>query len=60
VTTLSAEAGRPVTVTEVRAVIERHLAPVLGYRRWRHACPPSDLAAAAEALLASGSPALAS
>jgi hypothetical protein len=35
VTTLSAEAGRPVTVAEVTPVMEHHLAEVLGYRTWR-------------------------
>jgi lipoyl(octanoyl) transferase len=35
VTTLSAEAGRPVTVAEVTPVMEQHLAEVLGYRTWR-------------------------
>jgi len=34
-TTLSAEAGRPVTVAEVTPVLERHLAEVLGYATWR-------------------------
>jgi lipoyl(octanoyl) transferase len=37
VTTLSAEAGRHVTVAEVTRVVERHLAEALGYRGWRHA-----------------------
>ncbi len=37
VTTLSAEAGRRITVAEVTPVVERHLADVLGYRSWRHA-----------------------
>ncbi len=35
VTTLSAESGRPVTVTDAAEVVERHLADVLGARRWR-------------------------
>jgi lipoyl(octanoyl) transferase len=35
VTTLSAERGRPVTVADAVAVVERHLAGVLGARRWR-------------------------
>jgi lipoyl(octanoyl) transferase len=35
VTTLSAEAGRPVTVAEVTPFVEHHLAEVLGYRTWR-------------------------
>jgi lipoyl(octanoyl) transferase len=37
VTTLSAEAGRHITVAEVRPVVERHLAEALGYSGWRHA-----------------------
>jgi lipoyl(octanoyl) transferase len=37
VTTLSAEAGRHITVAEVTPVIERHLAEALGYRSWRFA-----------------------
>jgi len=36
VTTLAAEAGRPVTVAEVTPVMERQLAEVLGYRETRH------------------------
>src|SRR5581483_978913 len=36
-TTLTAEAGRRVTVAEVMPVMERHLAGALGYRTWRHA-----------------------
>ena len=36
VTTLSAEAGRHVTVAQVTPVMERQLAGVLGYRTWRH------------------------
>jgi lipoyl(octanoyl) transferase len=35
VTTLSAESGRPVTVADAVEVAERHLADVLGARRWR-------------------------
>ena len=34
-TTLSAEAGRQVTVAAVTPVLERHLAEALGYRTWR-------------------------
>jgi len=37
VTTLSAEAGRPVTVAAITPVMERHLAEVLGYDGWRYA-----------------------
>jgi lipoyl(octanoyl) transferase len=37
VTTLSAEAGRPITVAEVTPVMKRHLSEVLGYRTWRDA-----------------------
>src|SRR6202035_1995877 len=35
VTTLSAEAGRPVNLAEVTPLLERHLAAPLGYRTWR-------------------------
>ena len=35
VTTLSAEAGRPVTVADTINIIERHLADVLAAARWR-------------------------
>jgi lipoyl(octanoyl) transferase len=44
VTTLSAEAGRRVTVAEVTPLIERHLADVLGYRTWRHVYDAGALA----------------
>jgi lipoyl(octanoyl) transferase len=44
VTTLSAEAGRSVTVAEVTPVMELHLAEALGYRRWREAYDPEILA----------------
>jgi lipoyl(octanoyl) transferase len=44
VTTLSAEAGRHITVAEVTPVMERHLADVLGYRTWRHVYDPGVLA----------------
>ena len=37
VTTLSAEAGRPVTVAEVTPLVERHLADALGYASWSYA-----------------------
>jgi len=40
VTTLSAEAGRPVTVAEVTPLIEGHLAGVLGYSAWRRGADP--------------------
>jgi lipoyl(octanoyl) transferase len=43
VTTLSAEAGRHITVAEVTPVIERHLAEALGYHGWRHADDPEAL-----------------
>jgi lipoyl(octanoyl) transferase len=43
VTTLSAEAGRRITVAEVTPVMERHLAAVLGYRAWRHVYDPDAL-----------------
>ncbi len=42
VTSLSAEAGRPVTVAEVTPAVQQHLAQALGYRAWR---PLYDLAA---------------
>jgi lipoyl(octanoyl) transferase len=35
-TTLSAEAGRPISVARVTPLMKRHLADVLGYRTWRH------------------------
>jgi lipoyl(octanoyl) transferase len=47
VTTLSAEAGRRVTVADVTPVMERHLAGVLGYRTWHHVHDPDLLAPAA-------------
>jgi lipoyl(octanoyl) transferase len=52
VTTLSAEAGRPITVAEVRPVLERHLAGALGYRRWRRVHDAGALAGRPEALAA--------
>jgi lipoyl(octanoyl) transferase len=53
VTTLSAEAGRPITVAEATPVLERHLAEALGYRTWRRVDDPVVLTGGAEALLAS-------
>ena len=44
VSTLSAEAGRRITVAEVTPVMERQLAEVLGYRSWRHVYDPEVLA----------------
>ncbi len=44
VSTLSAEAGRHITVADVTPVMERHLAEVLGYRTWRHVYDPEVLA----------------
>ncbi len=44
VTTLSAEAGRHISVAEVTPVMERHLAGVLRYRTWRHVHDPYVLA----------------
>jgi lipoyl(octanoyl) transferase len=44
VTTLSAEAGRDITVADVTPVMERHLADVLGYCTWRHVHDPGTLA----------------
>jgi lipoyl(octanoyl) transferase len=53
VTTLSAEAGRAITVAEVTPVLERHLADSLGYSAWRHTQDSGILAGHGEALLAS-------
>jgi lipoyl(octanoyl) transferase len=47
VTTLSAEAGRHITVAEVRPVVERHLADVLGYTSWRRGTASTAQAASA-------------
>ena len=44
VTTLSAEAGRRVTVAEVTPVLEYHLAGALGYQTWRRISDPGVLA----------------
>ena len=44
VTTLSAESGRPVTVTDALEVIERHVADVLGARPWRSVDSAAELA----------------
>jgi lipoyl(octanoyl) transferase len=43
VTTLSAEAGRAVTVAEVTPVLERYLADALGYHAWRRVLDPEFL-----------------
>ena len=43
VTTLSAEAGRPVSVADALEVIQPHLAEVLGARRWRTINGTSEL-----------------
>jgi lipoyl(octanoyl) transferase len=43
VTTLSAESGRQVTVADALEVIERHLAGVLGYDRWRSVDSAAEL-----------------
>jgi len=53
VTTLSAEAGRRITVADVTPVLERHLAEVLGYAAWRRADDAVVLTGGDEALLAS-------
>jgi lipoyl(octanoyl) transferase len=50
VTTLSAEAGRHITVAEVTPVIEHHLAEALGYHGWRHADDPEALTGRGAAL----------
>jgi lipoyl(octanoyl) transferase len=52
VTTLSAEAGRRITVADVTPVLERHLAEVLGYPAWRLANDADVLAGDLEAPLA--------
>ena len=44
VSTLSAEAGRRVSVAEVTPVMARHLAGVLDYPTWRHVYDPAVLA----------------
>ncbi len=44
VSTLSAEAGRSITVAKVTPVLERHLAQALGYSAWRRAGDPAGLA----------------
>jgi lipoyl(octanoyl) transferase len=44
VTTLSAEAGRRITVADAAEIMERHLADALGYRTRRHVCDPDVLA----------------
>ena len=43
VSTLSAEAGRSITVAEVTPVLERHLAQALGYSAWRRVPDPEFL-----------------
>ncbi len=50
VTTLSAESGRPVTVTDALEVVERHLADVLGARPWRSVDSAAELAALGQCL----------
>ena len=44
VTTLSAEAGRRITVAEVTPVLEYHLAGALGFQTWRRISDPGILA----------------
>jgi lipoyl(octanoyl) transferase len=46
VTTLSAEAGRPVTVAAAAGVVERHLADALGAAHWRSVAGTAGLAPA--------------
>jgi len=48
VTTLSAEAGRPVTVADAAGAAERHLASVLGARRWHTVTGTEELAGQAQ------------
>jgi lipoyl(octanoyl) transferase len=43
VTTLSAEASRPVTVADAVEAVEHHLAGVLGTRRWRSVAGTAEL-----------------
>lgn len=50
VTTLSAESGQPVTVTDALDVVERHLADVLGARPWRSVDSAAELAALGQCL----------
>jgi lipoyl(octanoyl) transferase len=45
VTTLTAEAGRRITVADALPVMERHLASVLGHDRWRVAAGMPEVAA---------------
>ena len=46
VTSLTAETGIPVSVADVTPLIERHLAPALGYRAWRRLHSVDPLTAA--------------
>lgn len=48
VTSLSAEAGRPVTVTAALQIVEGHLAAALGARRWHHVEGTAGLIPAAD------------
>jgi len=50
-TTLSAEAGRQVTVAAVTPVLERHLAEALGYRAWRRIGDTESLTGVAQKAL---------
>jgi lipoyl(octanoyl) transferase len=54
VTTLSAEAGRQITVAEVTPVVERRLAEVLGYRTWRRVFDPEVFAGQADSPIVLG------
>jgi lipoyl(octanoyl) transferase len=51
VSTLSAEAGRSITVADVTPVLERHLAEALGYSSWRHGAGLGALIGRDDALL---------
>jgi lipoyl(octanoyl) transferase len=53
VSTLSAEAGRAITVADVTPVLERHLAQALGYSSWRRAGDPAGLTGLPVPVLAS-------
>jgi hypothetical protein len=62
VTSLTAEAGRPVTVATALDVVERHLAAALRARRWRsidgvdELLPGGEMPAAAQSVAAESAP----
>jgi lipoyl(octanoyl) transferase len=57
VSTLSAEAGRHITVAEVTPVMQDHLAEALGYRGWRRIDDPEALTGPATGAKAAAVPA---